>query len=210
VQQEGLTRNLGAFSRFLEAASFSQGSPLNVSQVARDCGVERKVVENYFSILEDMLLSAILTPFTKRAKRRTALHPKIYFFDVGVYRTLRPMGPLDRPEEAEGASLETLVLEELRAINDSLDLGYTLHCWRTSTNLEVDFVLYGERGIRAFEIKRAGRVRDEDLRGLRAFLRDYPEAKAHLVYGGDRKMREGKIAVIPLKEFLKDIASFVT
>ena len=49
VQQEGLTRNLGAFSRFLEAASFSQGSALNISSVARDCAVERKVVENYFS-----------------------------------------------------------------------------------------------------------------------------------------------------------------
>src|SRR3989338_7025453 len=44
IQQEGLTRNLGAFSRFLEAASFSQGSILNISSVARDCAVERKVV----------------------------------------------------------------------------------------------------------------------------------------------------------------------
>jgi hypothetical protein len=28
VQQEGFTRNIGAFSRFLEVASFSQGSVL--------------------------------------------------------------------------------------------------------------------------------------------------------------------------------------
>src|SRR3990167_7325263 len=57
IQQEGFTRNLGAFSRFLEAASFSQGSVLNISSVARDCSVERKVVENYFTILEDLLIA---------------------------------------------------------------------------------------------------------------------------------------------------------
>jgi predicted AAA+ superfamily ATPase len=47
VQQEGLTRNLGAFARFMEAASFSQANVLNVSTVARDCSVERKVVEQH-------------------------------------------------------------------------------------------------------------------------------------------------------------------
>ena len=41
VQQEGLTRNLAAFSRFLETASFSQASTLNISSVARECAVER-------------------------------------------------------------------------------------------------------------------------------------------------------------------------
>src|SRR3989304_8916464 len=58
VRQEGLTRNLGAFTRFLEAASFSQGSILNISSVARECSIERKVVENYFTILEDLLIAS--------------------------------------------------------------------------------------------------------------------------------------------------------
>ena len=56
VLQEGLTRNLSAFSRFLEAASFSQGSVLNMTEVARECKIERKVAENYFTILEDLLI----------------------------------------------------------------------------------------------------------------------------------------------------------
>ena len=84
IRQEGLTRNLGAFSRFLEAASFSQGSILNISSVARECAVERKVVESYFMILEDLLIGYRLPVFAKKAKRRVASHPKFYFFDVGV------------------------------------------------------------------------------------------------------------------------------
>jgi predicted AAA+ superfamily ATPase len=203
VQQEGLTRNLGAFARFLETASFSQGMPLNVSAVARDCHVERKVVEDYFTILEDLLIAVRLPVFTRRAKRRIASHPKFHFFDAGVYRALRPRGPLDSPEEVDGAALETLFFQELRAINDYQDLGYTLHYWRTATHLEVDFVLYGERGLLAFEVKRASRVRLEDRRSLEGFIEEYPMAKVWLVYAGNRAYREGRIQVIPFEDCLR-------
>lgn len=205
VQQEGLTRNLGAFSRFLESASFSQGSVLNISGVARDCGVERKVVENYFGILEDLLIAYRIPVFTKRAKRRLPLHPKFYFFDTGVYRAIRPMGPLDTPEEAQGASLETLLFQELNAVNAYLDLGYKIFYWRTTTNIEVDFVLYGNKGIKAFEIKRTGKVSGAMLKGLKAFLKDYPSAKAYFLYGGQRRLSESGVDIIPLEDALKKL-----
>lgn len=203
VQQEGLTRNLGAFSRFLEAASFSQGAVLNISEVARECAVERKVAQNYFSILEDLLLGFRLPVFTKKAKRRMVQHPKFYFFDVGVFRTLRPQGPLDRPEEMEGPAYETLFLQELKALNDCLHLGYEIYYWRTSNDAEVDFVLYGKRGIKAFEIKRTGKVKPEYLGGLLAFLEDYPMAQAHFIYGGERRMQERGVEILPFVQAVK-------
>lgn len=200
VRQEGLTRNLGAFYRFLEAASFSQGSVLNISSVARECAIQRKVVENYFSILEDLLIAYRVPVFSRKAKRRLAAHPKFYFFDVGVYRTLRPMGPLDMPEEAEGLAFETLFFQELVAVNAALNLGYTIFYWRTSNNMEVDFVLYGEKGIFAFEVKRTGRISKSMLSGLVSFLKDYPMARAYFIYGGKRYMRQGNIEIVPMDE----------
>lgn len=205
VQQEGLTRNLGAFSRCLEAASFSQACVLNISSVARDCHVERKVVEDYFSILEDLLLAVRVPIFSKKAKRRLITHQKFYFFDVGVFRAVRPRGPLDSPEDIDGPALETLVLQELRALNDYLDLGYSLHYWRTAAGLEVDFVLYGERGIHAFEVKRSSRVRKEDFKALAGFLEDYPMAEATLVYTGAQAQQEGKIQILPIESFLRGL-----
>ena len=71
--------------------------------------------------------------------------------------------------------------------------------------LAVDFVLYGQRGLRAFEVKRTPRVRDEDLRGLRAFVTDYPMATAWLVYGGSRRYRDGPIEVIPIEACLREL-----
>ena len=210
IQQEGLTRNLGSFSRFLESASFSQGSILNISSVARDCAVERKVVENYFNILEDLLIAYRVPVFSKRAKRRIIAHPKFYFFDVGVYRTLRPMGPLDSPEEIQGAAVETLFFQELNALNDSLGLGYKIYYWRTADGAEVDFILYGEKGLKAFEIKRTGKTQSAMLTGLRAFLKDYPIARAYFIYGGERRMREGKIEIIPIKNALMELPAILS
>ena len=188
VQQEGLTRNLGAFSRFLEAASFSQGAVVNTSSIARECGIERKVVENYFSILEDLLIGYKIPVFAKKAKRRMTVHQKFYFFDVGIYRTLRPSGPLDAPEEIEGMALETLVFQELKAVNDYLKLGYDLYYWHTANRVEVDFVLYGKRGLKAFEVKRTSRIVEGMLRGLRIFQKDYPSAKSYFIYGGSESI----------------------
>ena len=209
IRQEGLTRNLSAFARFLEAASFSQGSVLSISSVARECHVERKVVESYFSILEDLMIGYRIPIFSKKAKRRLIVHPKFYFFDVGVYRTLRPMGPLDAPEEVDGIALETLFLEELIALNGALNLGYKIFYWRTSNGKEVDFVLYGPKGLMSFEIKRTSRITSAMLGGLKSFLADYPMAKAYFVYGGNRRMYEDKIELVPALEILKNLETLL-
>lgn len=209
VQQEGLTRNLAAFSRFLEAASFSQASVLNISAVAHDCAVERKVVENYFGILDDLLLAYRIPAFTKRTKRRIVAHPKFCFFDVGVYRTLRPHGPLDRPEEIDGAAYETLFFQELQATIAYGRTGHELFYWRSHLQQEVDFVVYGPAGLLAFEVKRTRKIGPHDLRGLQAFLADYPMATAYLVYGGDRQLQEGKIIVLPMVEALQQLPSLL-
>lgn len=207
IQQEGLTRNLGAFTRFLEATSFSQGSILNISSVSRECSVARKVVEQYFMILQDLLLAYLIPPFTKKAKRRLVQHPKFYFFDPGVYRVLRPRGPLDSSSEIDGPALETLFLHELNATKDYLSLDGHIYYWRTVTGLEVDFIYYGEDNLCAFEIKRETKPRSESLRGLKAFLKDYPAAQAYFFYGGNRRLKEDGIDILPFAENLPKLAS---
>ena len=205
IRQEGLTRDIGAFARFLEAASFSQAGMLNVSSVARECSVHRKVVEGYFGILEDLLWSVRLPVFARRAKRETAVRAKFFLFDAGVFRAVRPVGPLDSPAEIDGAALETLVLQHLRATNDALDLGYSMHHWRTRGGLEVDFVLYGERGLHAIEVKRCRQPRLADLRGLREFRSDYPEATTTILCAANRSYREHGVDVVPITEWLRDL-----
>jgi uncharacterized protein len=209
VLQEGLSRNIGTFNRFLEIASFSQGNLVNYSEIARELGVNRLMVSNNFEILEDLLLAVRLTAFAQRAKRKIVAHQKFYFFDAGVFKIIRPTGPLDSPEETDGAALETLFLQSLIAINDYLELGYTIHFWRTSDGTEVDFILYGPKGLHAFEIKRVGLIQNKSLKGLRNFKEDYPEAKLYLLFGGKNKEYHGDIQAIPFEQALKDLPQLI-
>ena len=204
VLEAGRTRNLATFSRFLESASFSQAAPLNVAEVARDVGVDRKTASAYFDLLEDLLIATRVPVFTKRAKRRMTTHPKFFLFDVGVYRAIRPTGPLDSPEQIDGPALETLVFQELRAAIAYRSLKLDLFFWRTASGTEVDFVAYGGDGLFAIEVKRTRTIRRADLHGLKQFRTDYPMARCVLLFGGDRREYRDGIELLPLAEALAD------
>jgi len=120
------------------------------------------------------------------------------------------MGPLDMPEMSEGISFESLFFQNLLAVNDSLHLGYKLFYYRTATGIEVDFIVYGKKGIRAFEVKRTGRISSETLRGLKYFSKEYPQSRNFLIYGGKRKMRDGNIEIIPMEDSLKHLPELLS
>ena len=54
-------------------------------------------------------------------------------------------------------------------------------------------------------MKSAKKVFPSDLKALQAFLEDYPEAKALLLYQGKEKLKIGKIFCCPVEEFLKNL-----
>lgn len=209
VLQEGLTRNVGAFTRFLEIASFSQGNTINFSEIGRELSLTRHKVAEFFDILEDLLIAKRIFPFKQRAKRKVVAHQKFYYFDTGVFRALRPMGPLDSIQEVEGAGLETLFLQSLQAINDYYDLGYTIYFWRTHTGTEVDFVLYGPNGLHAFEIKRSSKTNSSSFKGLKAFEQEYPEAKLYVIYLGEHKEYHNNITAIPFIQALQELPALL-
>lgn len=205
VQEEGLIRNIGNFARFLEVMSFSHGAVLNVSDIARDCQVKRKTVEGYIQILEDILLGYRIPVFTRRAKRHLSQHPKFYFFDIGIFRSLRPAGPLDSHGEKKGGALEGLVAQHLNAWISYRNDGHKLYFWRTKSGQEVDFVVYGPGTFTAIEVKNSAYVHNKDTSSLRSFIEDYPESKGILLYRGKEKLKMGKVLCIPCEEFLLNL-----
>ena len=191
VQMEGLVRNLDGFSRFLETVCFSHGQLLNVSTIARDSAVSRKAVEGYLSVIEDLLLSFRLPVFRKRAARATVAHDKFYLFDCGVF------------QQIAGAALEGLVAQHLRAWLAYRNGGERLYYWRTRAGSEVDFIIYGQDWFIAIEVKHSATVRRSDLRALRSFHDDYPEAQRLLLYLGDEQLHIDGVHCMPCERFLR-------
>jgi predicted AAA+ superfamily ATPase len=205
VQQEGLVRDLGSFSRFLEVTTFSHGAVLNVADMARECQVSRKTVVGYLEVLEDLLLSFRLPVFTRRARRLLSAHPKFYWFDSGVFVSMRPASVIDRPQEIAGAALEGLVAQHLRAWIDYSGNDCRLAYWRTKSGSEVDFVVWGQAGFWALEVKHTTTLRPKDLRAIRAFREDYPEATVRLLYRGGEKLEIDGILCVPCSDYLLGI-----
>ncbi|HUW91915.1 MAG TPA: AAA family ATPase [Bacteroidales bacterium] len=209
VQAEGLVRNLGTFARFLEIISFSHGTVLNVSNVARECQAARSMVTGYIDILEDLLLAYRLPVFAKRAKRKTAVHPKFYLYDSGLYRRLRQRGPLDIESEIAGPALEGLVGQHLRAWIDYALPEAQLYYWRSLAGNEVDFILYGGKIFTAIEVKNARVLNPVDYNGLTAFVDDYPEANLILLCRGTVPMKHKNIMVLPVETFLLNPGNYL-
>jgi uncharacterized protein len=205
VQAEGLVRQIGDFSRFLEISSFSHSSVWTTTDVGREASVKRATVDNYLQILEDLLLAFTIPVFTRRAKRKIISHPKFYFFDAGVYRILRPQGILDSSQEIEGWALEGIVAQHLRSWVLSQNQPHSLSFWRTQTRLEVDFIIYGPRGFFAIEVKRSPNLGPDDVRAMLAFKEEYPEATCFFVTLGKRRETYRGFPVIPVEEFLLGI-----
>jgi uncharacterized protein len=205
VQAEGLVRQIGNFSRFLEIASFSHASLWTTTDISRESSVKRATVDNYLAILEDLLLAFTLPVFTRKAKRKLISHPKFYFFDPGIYRILRPQGILDNSQEIEGLAMEGLVAQHLRYWVQSQEQPHSLSFWRTQTKLEVDFVIYGPRGFWAFEVKRSLHLGPDDVRALTAFQEEYPQASCAFIIPCKRRESYRNFPILPMEDFLKNL-----
>ena len=201
VFDEGLTRNVGAFSRFFEAMGFSHGDLTNYANIARDCGVDAKTVKEYYQILVDTLLGTFVEPYKKRQERQViGRAAKFYLFDVGVAGAVARRRIESERGEHFGRALEHLVLMEILAHRSYRGLDHPVRFWRTKSGLEVDFVL-GD-GETAVEVKGAARADSSDFRSLRAFAEDHRPRHSILVCNEPVPRLVEGIEVLPWRDFL--------
>jgi predicted AAA+ superfamily ATPase len=201
VFDEGLTRNIPAFSRFFDAMGFSHGELTNYANIARDCGVDAKTIKEYYQILVDTLLGTMIEPFKKRQERQVITKAgKFYLFDVGVAGAITKRHIPEERGEQFGKALEHFMLMEILAHRSYKELGYDVNFWRTKSGLEVDFVL--GRGEVALEMKGASRIGTPDLRPLKAFIQEYRPRKAFVVCNERHPRVHEGIHILPWREFL--------
>lgn len=201
VFDEGLTRNVGAFSRFFDAVGFSHGDLTNYANIARDCGVDAKTVKEYYQILVDTLLGTFVEPWKKRQERQViGKAAKFYLFDVGVAGAIARRHVAQERGEQFGRALEHFILMEILAHRSYRALDHGVHFWRTKSGLEVDFVL-GDGEV-AVEVKGTSRVDSSELRSLRAFMEDNRPRKAVVVCNEPAPRLHEGVEVLPWREFL--------
>jgi predicted AAA+ superfamily ATPase len=208
IAAEGLTRNLPAFSEFLTSAALADGQLVRYTTIARDCGVSAYTVKEYFHILCDTLLGAMLPAHRHRPKRRVIQSPKFYFADVGVVNHLARRGRLQPGAALYGAAFENWVFHELSAYRAYHGFAFDLSYWRLASGIEVDFIVDDLR--LAIEAKATPRAHVDHLRGLRELARDHPRrVGSRIVVTLDRHPRrtEDGIEILPARTFAERLWS---
>lgn len=209
IQAEALARNLPGFARFLPVAALGHGQTVNVSSLARDCGVSRTTVDGYLGILEDTLLAFRLPAFESRLRVRERRHPKLYWIDSGLARAARKgLGDLDAAER--GSLLEGFVATCLKAHGAYDRLFDEMSYWAPAdaVRTEVDFLLRRKKRYLALEVKSSRRIPDDGLRGLRAIDGLAGLERRILVLDSKDPIRTADgIDVLPIRDFLTSLAS---
>lgn len=199
IMAEARIRNIASFSRFLEAAAFSNGEIVNYTNIASDCGVSANTVREYFHILEDTLTGRFLPSFQKKPKRRVILTPKFYFFDVGIANYLLKRSRIEHGSEAFGKAFEHLIYQEVYAHSSYSDLNYPISYWRTASQLEIDFIL-GDHEV-AIEVKATTNANARHLNGLKKFSEEYPVRKSILISNDPYPRIIDNIEILPWNIF---------
>jgi len=204
IREEALTRNVQSFGRFLEVAALMNGQVANLSNLARDAGVPRATVSSYFEILVDTLLGNWLPAWKPRAKVKEISHPKFYFFDCGVIRSIQKLLRDKMNDVEKGILFESLVMHELNAHISYQGIGGELFYWRTPDGIEIDFIWKRASTIVAIEVKSSTRWKDDFNSGFKALLSSSIKPKAcYGIYNGNEVLKKEFGFVLPWKVFLK-------
>ena len=207
VQAEALTRNLGAFARFIEIAARQNAQVTNLTGIARDAGINRQTVQNHFEILTDTLLGYWLPAWKLKSSTKQVRQSKFYFFDCGVARALTGRLPYPPVTEELGPLLETFILNELRACLSYTGKHYPLYFWRNYDGTEVDALCETATGFVTLEIKAATRWDKRFNRGLHRVRKALGKGKTtcYGIYLGDRPALWDDIHIMPVLDFLKGL-----
>ncbi len=200
IAAEAVVRNLPAFSRFLEVAAFSNGSTPVYKNIAQECGVSPPTAKEYFQILEDTMIGRFLPSFQKRPKRRVYQSPKFYYFDLGIANYLLKRKTVEPGSETFGHAFEHFIYQELVAYIHYSRNEVPLSYWRTTSQLEVDFII-GDHET-AIEVKGTPEVKANHSKGLHAFSEEYIVKNKIIVSLDKRPRKMGDVLILPWRDFL--------
>lgn len=192
----GNIRNLDSFMRLYLSLALRIANLLNKSDLANNCQIDTKTLDNYLSILKNTYQVALLKPWFTNAAKRLVKMPKVFMLDTGILcHLLKITSPTElHQSNNRGAVYETFVLSELVKANTYATQPVDLSFYRTSDGKEIDFVLDNGKGLVLLEVKAAHSVTPTDFQHIRHFIEQNPGrvVQGMVLYAGERALPFGE------------------
>jgi uncharacterized protein len=135
IKQEALVRNSPSFI-------YHNGELINYSNIARDCGIDSKTLQEHFQILVDTLIGYYVHPYVPQSGRDVlSATSKFYLFDTGIVTQLIQEYVAQTKGNYAGKLFENFILTQLIAYKYLVEPDIEIMFWRTRSDIEVDFVI---------------------------------------------------------------------
>jgi len=197
---EGLTE-LPALVRLLAVRS---GGLLNFAELARTSGIPQTTLKRYMTLLETLFLIRRVPAWSSHLGKRLQKSPKLFLSDYGLMAHLQGLSAvrLTAQHGLPGNLVEAFVHAELAKHQTWAAASTHLMHYRTSTGIEVDFVLENrQQELLGIEVKAAATVTGKDFKGLR-HLRDTAPAqfkRGVLLYTGEQVVNfDEQLTAVPI------------
>ncbi|MEK7404482.1 MAG: ATP-binding protein [Acidobacteriota bacterium] len=194
VAQMANIENVEALHAIFQHVVRCIGSPVEVSNFAREAGLSHATAKRYLGTLLQTGLGFRLYGGQFSAVKRLVKAAKLYFADSGIVTAFQ--AGVD-----DGARFESFVVSEIekRRKLRFFDADRLLY-YRSKGGAKVDLIFEEPRSIRAVEIKFAEHVQPKDLRNLKRLRElEWPKPlKLYVVYRGMRYLEMDGVRVLPV------------
>jgi predicted AAA+ superfamily ATPase len=181
------------------------GQLLNIADIAANCGVNQKVINQWLAVLEASYIIFLLKPYFNNFNKRIVKAPKLYFYDTGVACSLleiRNENDLSK-SSFRGSLFENLIISDLHKQYYNAGSRPPLYFWRdTNDRVEVDCLI--DKGIKllALEVKSGETISNSFFDALEKWneIADTSKEDNYLIYAGPLVQRRTPAQIIGWKK----------
>jgi len=203
AQIDGLTE----LPRLMQVLAARSGGLLNAAELSRSTGIPQTTLKRYLILLETLFLVRLVPAWSSNLGKRLQKSPKLFVTDYGLMAHLQGLSQagMEAALGLPGDLVEAFVHAELAKHQGWSDMRTQLMHYRTSTGVEVDFVLENRRGeLIGIEVKAAATLGGKDFNGLRHLRETTPQQfrRGVVFYTGERIVRfDEQLVAVPLALF---------
>ncbi|MBI3631554.1 MAG: ATP-binding protein [Candidatus Staskawiczbacteria bacterium] len=169
-------RNPQLFEDLLKLLAHQIGQMVSVYELAQTLKTSRTTIEKYLKLLEQSYVIKKVRSFSHNHRNELRKAFKIFFLDVGVRNAIiDQLDPLEVRTD-KGFLFENFFFLELLKIGSIETFPPVIYFWRTTTKLEIDFIVTKGSTISAYECK----WKDTQV-VFTQFLKLYPQGKVQVV-----------------------------
>ena len=163
-------KNERKFLQFLSCVAVRTGQELNLSDIAKDVGIDSKTADSWLSLLVTSGLVFLLQPYSGNTIKRIVKRPKLYLMDTGLACYL---GLWNNPRALEvsaaaGNFFETYVISEIikTYTNNGIDVRSRFSYYRDNNGKEIDLIIEENGVLYPIEIKKSSNPGKDALKNF--------------------------------------------